>query len=426
MISKFFKSENDRSKFQGIFINVLIRGLNLFGKFFLSIYIAKYSTNDSLLGSYTIFITTVTLGLYIVGLEFYAYSQREYLKNDSNQFASLVKNQIVFHIVSYCILLPIILFFSGSFVSKDVLLYFFIIFLLEHINQEIYRLLVVIKKPTIANLNYFLRSGVWIFFFIFITFFDKSKIHLPFILINWLIGQIMCLLFSIYFFKGMGWREAFKEKINWNWIGKGLAVCAIFFLSGIILKLIEYSERFFLQKMISEKSVGIYFFFYNIAFTPYIFFASVIVINYLPQLVASYQTTDKIKYALERNKFIKKSIIFISVFAPVTVLFFLFLTNYFITDSLYLDNRNIFWGLLLASLVMIISEIQYLELYIRHRDKQILLSFIFSFIICMGSNFFFISKYGVWGAVISKLIVSASLLFGRWIILKKIRTLESG
>ena len=177
--------------------------------------------------------------------------------------------------------------------------------------------------------------------------------------------------------------------------------------------------------MISEKSVGIYFFFYNIAFTPYIFFASVIVINYLPQLVASYQTTDKIKFALERNKFIKKSIIFISVFAPVTVFFFLFLTNYFITDNLYLDNRNIFWGLLLASLVMIISEIQYLELYIRHRDKQILLSFIISFIICMGSNFFLISKYGVWGAVISKFIVCTSLLLGRWIILKKIRSIES-
>lgn len=408
----------------GILTNIFIRGLNLITKFFLSVFLVKFSSDGALLGTYTIFSTTVILGIYFVGFEFYTYSQREYLKYQLNDLAPLIKRQFVFHLISYFFLIPIILFFASLVIPVNLLIFFSVIFIFEHINQELYRLLIVIKKPTIANINYFLRSGVWIISFAIVSFFHKERLNIQYILDNWLLGQITCFFFSLYFFKKMNWKYALKTKTDWGWIKKGVKISTTFFLSGIILKTIEYAERFFLQKIIDEKAVGVYFFFYNIAFTPYIFFSSSIVLTYIPKLISSFQNGGLGEYKEEKLAFEKNTRKFIYFFLPVDISLFLILTLFYIRDPLYYNEKNIFWGLLIASVITIISEIQYLDLYVRHKDKSILKSFVITLIVCLVAHFILINFLGIKGAVIAKILVSMTLFFTRWLILKKIYRAE--
>ena len=243
---------------KSLLINFIIRGLNLFSKFFLTLFLAKYS-DSSFLGSYSIFITTITISIYFLGFEFYAYSQREYLSNQQEKLPSYLKNQVIVHFFSYLLLTPLICYFSYSFIPNGNLLFFIIIMLFEHFNQELYRLLVVLKKPTQANISYFFRSGIWIFSFIILSFFKSDLRTLEFIFLNWLIGEVICLIFSLYILRELNFLNVIKEKIEWGWIIKGLKVSLVFFISGFILKLIEYSERYFIKSIIGEKILGVYF-----------------------------------------------------------------------------------------------------------------------------------------------------------------------
>lgn len=397
-----------------ILANVFIRGLNLLSKFFLSIYLAKYFAPD-FLGSYTIFFTTVTVGIYFLGFEFYAFSQREYLKKDISQFANFVKNQFVFHFIGYLILLPLVYLSSHKFISSKHLILFFIILILEHLNQEFYRLLVVIKKTVAASINIFFRSGFWIFFFIYISVLDKNFQNLTFLYWTWIIGQIICFFFSCYALKNFGWMKAFSKKIEWQWIMKGIKISSLFFLSGVMQKTMEYSERFYLQEIVGSKMVGIYFFFYNIAYLPYIFFTTVLIVNYLPSIISSFNSNEKDQYQLIRKQLITASKYFALFFYSASVILFFLVTHYYLDNKSYLMSQNIFWILLLASSITIISEIQYIDLYIRHFDKFILLSFAISTVVHLISNYFLINNFGLFGAGMAKVLVVCVLLISRLI-----------
>ena len=397
---------------------ITIRGLNLSSKFLLTLFLAKYFSTD-FLGSYTIFLTTVTVGIYFIGFEYYAYSQREYLSVNISKFASFVRNQFVFHSIGYMFLIPFVIIFSKSFIPTEYMIYFIIILIFDHLNQEFYRLLVVLNKTVVATLNNFFRSGIWIFVFIYFSYFNTNLRTLNFIYLSWLIGEILCFIFSIYFFRGLGWRNATKEKINWLWIKNGFKVSSVFFVSGIVLKTIEYSERFFLQKIIDTKTVGVYFFFYNIAYLPYTFFTTVLIINYLPKIINTFKRDPKEVYLNTKNDFLKKTKYFLLVFYSLTVVAFFLIINFYLEDNIYFENKNIFWGLLIASFITIISEIQYIELYIRHLDSLILKSYLITMLTHFIANYYLINIGGVFGAVCAKIIVAFVLSISRLYIIRK-------
>ena len=409
----------NNNKIYSIMVSIItIRGLNLSSKFLLTLFLAKYFSTD-FLGSYTIFLTTVTVGIYFIGFEYYAYSQREYLSVNISKFASFVRNQFVFHSIGYMFLIPFVIIFSKSFIPTEYMIYFIIILIFDHLNQEFYRLLVVLNKTVVATLNNFFRSGIWIFVFIYFSYFNTNLRTLNFIYLSWLIGEILCFIFSIYFFRGLGWRNATKEKINWLWIKNGFKVSSVFFVSGIVLKTIEYSERFFLQKIIDTKTVGVYFFFYNIAYLPYTFFTTVLIINYLPKIINTFKRDPKEVYLNTKNDFLKKTKYFLLVFYSLTVVAFFLIINFYLEDNIYFENKNIFWGLLIASFITIISEIQYIELYIRHLDSLILKSYLITMLTHFIANYYLINIGGVFGAVCAKIIVAFVLSISRLYIIRK-------
>lgn len=418
MIDKIKFFVNNNKVYSSMVTNVIIRGLNLSSKFLFTLFLAKYFSAD-FLGSYTIFLTTVTVSIYFIGFEYYAYSQREYLSVDISNFASFVRNQFVFHSIGYMFLLPFVIIFSKSFIPTEYMIFFVIILILDHLNQEFYRLLVVLNKTVVATFNNFFRSGIWIFVFIYLCYFNTNLRTLNFIYLVWLIGELLCFVFSIYFFRGLGWRNARQEKINWHWIKNGIKVSSVFFVSGIVLKTIEYSERFFLQKIIDTKTVGVYFFFYNIAYLPYTFFTTVLIINYLPKIINTFKTDTKEAYLNTKKEFLVTTKYFVLVFYTLTIIAYFIIINYFLKDNIYVDNKNIFWGLLFASFITIISEIQYIELYIRHLDKLILKSFLLTVVIHIIVNYYLINIGGVFGAVFAKIIVVFILSISRLYIIRK-------
>ena len=104
---------------------------------------------------------------YVLGLDFYSFNNREILQENSSESGKKIKNQF-FYSPSLPIVLPLLYVFGlFDFIGEKYIFLFYLILIFDHISIELYRLLVVFSKPIQANMNLFLRTGIWILVLIF-------------------------------------------------------------------------------------------------------------------------------------------------------------------------------------------------------------------------------------------------------------------
>ena len=221
-------------------VNLGFRAITIFLKFILSIIVIKELSVDDY-GLLGLFQSSIVILTFVLGFDFYNYSSRELISNAKNKFF-ILNNQLVFYFFSYLILIPLIILFSKIFgFFSEYLSLFVCILILEHLSQEIYRLLIILKKTIPATILLFLRSGVWILFLLGLIYFNKY-ITLNLLYFLWTIGAFMSVFYGIKFIKFKPSRQ-----INLLWIKKGVKTSLPFFISTILFKLIEFSGRYFLD-----------------------------------------------------------------------------------------------------------------------------------------------------------------------------------
>ena len=86
-------------------INLILRGLTLGSKFLLSIYLVKFLSLEAN-GEYGIFVATISLLTYILGIDFYSFNNREILQNDIEDAGSKIKDQFILFFFIYLLVLP--------------------------------------------------------------------------------------------------------------------------------------------------------------------------------------------------------------------------------------------------------------------------------------------------------------------------------
>ena len=184
--------------------NLSYRVLTIVFKFLLSIIIVKnLSVHD--LGVYGIFQTTITLLIYILGFDFYTFNTREILREEKN-ISFLLLNQVAFHAIVYILILPLILLlFSYNVISTEYIVYFYVILVVEHTSQEIYRILITLKRSVIASLSLFLRSGIWIFILYVAWTYNLSSGTITDIFSLWFIGALISIIVGLF---GIGFKSS--------------------------------------------------------------------------------------------------------------------------------------------------------------------------------------------------------------------------
>ena len=182
---------NDRSQ------NLILRGLTIVAKFLLSILIVK-NLGIYEMGVFGIFQTTATILIYVLGFDFYTFNTREILKENAKRLNYYITNQIAFHGLVYLIVLPMAGFlFLFGVVDLEYAIFFYGILIAEHISQELYRVLIVLKKSVIASIVLFVRSGFWIVvLYLFWSINDINK-SLDTILFLWLVGALLSVVMGI-------------------------------------------------------------------------------------------------------------------------------------------------------------------------------------------------------------------------------------
>lgn len=368
-------------------------------KFLIFTYLSKYFI-ESTYGIYSLLTTTITISIFILGFDFYNFSIRDILieKKDT---AAKVFTSLAFYIGVYTIfVLAGYLIFNQIDYFSEYTGVLILICITEHLNQELYRLLLAFKKVLHANTFLFIRVSGWTFFVLFQIIIQKKEITLSEILFIWALFNAGTLLLVLLFFAKPIVGRLSLFRIKKDWLLRGLKVSVIFYIATIALKVIEYSNRYIVEGVLDEVSAGIFSFYSNISMIIGIYVSTIVVSYELPDLIES-STTDQFDFKLKR---FKRLLFQHSSIAMLAVMILLYPVLLWQGKESFIS----YWPLILllnaGMFLMNISLIYHSYLYIKHKEKKILQIVLISSAINIIATYLFCRYLGIMGAGVAFLI----------------------
>lgn len=384
------------------------------GRLLLTLVMARYFSPQEL-GLYGIISTTILTSLFITGGDFYVYSQREMLRDKTLGLQYILTNQLTFYAISHILFLPVIfLLFLDKFIPWKFLPLFYVLLVAEHLTSEANRLFIALSKNIVANFILFIKLGVSAYIAILLLYIKPNNVGIDSILLLWFCGCILSLGYSWFHLRRVTRPTSYSlnaRNVDWPWIIRGIRVAAPFLVTTISLKIVEYSDRYFIKYFLDESSLGIYTFYYSIASALQILAFTGAIAIYYPKLV---------QYADSDPTLFKQSLVQMSIHTAVIVviaIIFLILTIpfllQFVGKSIYSESIILFWGLIISNVIFIFGLIPHYILYAKKNDKWIIYPTIFSAITSLLLSYLLVPKFGLVGTIATTNICFSLLLFGK-------------
>ena len=405
---------NQWPHFRASLLNILLRGLTLAAKFFLLVYLVRVLPPEEI-GIYGLVTVTISYSLYLLGLDFYTYSTRKMLSKPREDWPAIIRDQFVFYGVVYLLALPfaLLLFFSGI-MPWELLGWFYVLLTLEHVSQELYRLLVAIQRPLLAGCVFFLRNGAWAYVVIVIMWQHPTSQDLSSIWSGWAIGVGASVLLALVSLRNLAWSSTKDEAVDWKGIRRGVRIAFPFLLGTLALRGIFTFDRFIIDHYWGKELLGVYTFYMGIANAVQAFVDAGVIMHLYPKIIAAYRQGRINEY----QKLIRKmaiGIVLSMLVLTVCAIGATYMVLDYIQEPIYSEHINILWILLASSVVMSLGMVPHYALYAMQSDLVILYSSIGGFVVMLLMAGLFapqLSSLGVPFSVLSAILfISLAKLF---------------
>lgn len=396
--------------------NLVLRACALASRFAVVMLIARYATPTDM-GIYGLMAVTISISLYLLGMDFYVYNTRELLARPESERLPLVRDQMVFHLIGYTVMLPLLLIVFGSgILSWRVVAWFYLLLIMEHVCLECNRLLIAFGQPIAANLGLFARAGTILLTIAAVNFTSGHRVDLNTIWIGWFAGLIAGLMVAIYSLRHFAWRSVLAVPMNWPWIRRGIATALPFLGATIALLGVQYTDRYFLKEYHGESAVGIYTFFASLANIVQVFTFSGITMIMYPRVVAAFQSGALAEYRILMRRMavrIAGAVLVLAGAAALMIRPVLWLVG----REVYAQNLSIFWIMLGSTTLFALADIPHYPLYVRGKDRALVLATITAFLVGLAANVVLVPNYGLAGAATATCCAMAALLGGKSLLL---------
>lgn len=351
------------------FYNLILRGSTIGFKSILIFYIAKSLLPEDM-ATYGLITVTLSYLVYILGLDFYTYYTREFVKSSPNVWGGYIKNIGVIFVFTYILCTPIIFYlYKINIIQKEILFYFILLLVLEHLNQELNRIMIMNGDVFYSSVINFIRYALWAPILIFMMHKGIILNNVNNIIICWVIFGFIALLFSFYRLKQyniQGWNIA----VNKKWIYRGILVSLPLLIGTLALRGVFTFDRFWLQTYFSTDYLAAYAFFGAFAAVIGTIADSLIIAYTYPKLIKLFENKETLKYNKEIKKFTLQ-IVFLSILSGLI----LYYATKFLVDLLELKNYTQYMPMLIviivANILFCISNVPHYILYSQNKDKVI-------------------------------------------------------
>ncbi|MGE6659755.1 lipopolysaccharide biosynthesis protein [Pseudomonas sp. NPDC077408] len=368
-------------------INVALRGMTLVSKFLLIFFLARL-LEPAELGLYGLLTATISYALYLLGFDFYAFTTRELLKRERSEWGGLLKDQGALSGIMYAVFLPLLcLLFLQGLLPWRLIGWFFALLILEHLTQEVGRLLIAISEQLLASLVLFLRSGVWAVAVTVLMFFEADARSLHYVLAAWSLGALTALLLGIHTITRLKMGN-WEKPVDWQWIGRGLKIAVPLLVATLAIRGVFTLDRYWFEALAGIEVLGAYVLFMGISNALMSFLdAGVFAFSY-PGLIAAHNRRDATAFRQGLRKLLLQTLLLSAAFAVIALLLIGPLLQW-LDRPLYIERQGLFPWVLLATVLYAIGMVPHYALYAQGYDRPIMQSHIASFLFFIPATWLF-------------------------------------
>ena len=356
---------------KNIFLNLSLRLGMLISKSLFVFVAAKYLELSDL-GLYSLVGVTISYGIYLLGLDFYTFTTRELIGLGEEGAAKYIIGQIRFCLLSYLFFfIPLLVLFQFDFLPWNVVGIFFILLLAEFISQELTRVLIALERTVIASCILFLRTAIWCYILAALFIWVDGTRNIEWILYSWLFSSVFSVVIAMYLLRFVGWKNVFCQPLELKWIIKGVKLAFPMLLSTLAIKTVFTMDKYSLEYIGGLSLLGVYAVYIGIC-NAFLSFMDAAVFQFrYPKLVKYKNSNQPELFLLEVKRLV------LSVFGYMTfILLALFLVSDLVFSYLnkpeYLKHISIYWLLIWAHVLLVISYIPHYVLFAMKKDKWLL------------------------------------------------------
>lgn len=374
-------------------VNLSLRAATLLCKFALIFVLAKF-LEPAEVGLYGLLVAAVLFLLMALGFDFYTYATRELITTDRTRWAGMLRDQGVFYAVTYTLLLPLCLFlFWFDLLPWSLALWFFPLLAMEHVAQELNRLLVAISQPLWASIVLFVRSGAWALLVAICLWLMPEVRSLDFVLAAWAAGVLLACILGFSRLRGLD-TNSLKLAINWEWIRKGIRVAIPFVLATLSLRALYTVDRYWIESLGGLEQLAAYVLFVGIANAIMSFLDAAVFTFAYPPLIASAGKGDQAMFNQQMRRLSRHTLVATFLLAIAAILCAGPVVEWLDRPGYEVHFNLLYWTVLAAALSGI-SMIPHYGLYARRKDAAIIWSHLASLPIFVGTTFVLIPQLGI-------------------------------
>lgn len=353
-------------------VNISLRGLTLGSRFLFVFFLARFISPEKL-GLYGLFSAAVGYALYFVGLDFYTYVTRAAIKSSKDEWGWMLKNQGALSAVMYLVFFPLsVVLFKFDLLPSELFLWFFVILILEHVNQEFGRFFIAVSEQLVSSLVLFFRQGSWAVLIVVLMVLEPQTRTLHFVLAAWAVGGILALAVGIYRLRSMGVR-GWNRPLDWIWVKRGLIVCIPLLGATLALRGVQTVDRYWLQALADTRMVGLYVLYMSIASTLLAFLDAGVFAYAYPALIRCFQSNQDQEFKKQLGKMLILTVTACGIFSLVSLILLPHLLRW-IGNDFYLAHQDLYGWVLSAMVINCIGMVFHYALYAQGRDRPIIAS----------------------------------------------------
>jgi len=394
--------------------NMVLRLGTLGLKMVFTLYMGRYfSLSD--LGIYGLVFGIVMVVGGIVGMRIDYVLSREIVGVPMAEVICKMRDQVIFYGTNYLLLaiVALLLQLSGfSPISHKIMLYVFIISVLEGYAGLTYANMNSLEQPIMANALFFLRSGFWTVPVIIAGLLYPSLRNFDVVFIAWILGVGSSLIATAYVWRKMPWQEMLQTPINWDWIKTSVKKCFLIWLGGLGIVGGYYVDRLIVVEFLGLDYAGIatfYLSFTNALLT--IIQSGVLSIAY-PRLIRFYRERKMELFHKEIKQTFFNANAFSLCIAVIMAVVVPLIGKYFHKPEIVREEATL-WLMLVGMCIRSNTEVLYFILFARHQDKAIWLGNLLFLIPALLGNMLFVHLFGLAGIGYSAIFSAICLLTWR-------------
>jgi O-antigen/teichoic acid export membrane protein len=363
-------------------LNVVLRFSTLITRFIFIFFLAKYLDAEKL-GYYGIFTATIAFAVFLVGFEYHTYVTRQLLNSPINERGWMIKGHVEISTSIYFIALPVILVILSNSSWPDHMPFWFLpLLVLEHFNQEVFRLLIVMSRQISASILLFVRHGSWAIAVAVLMAVNEDTRTLGMVMSTWFAASLIAAVLGFWKVRQLdikGWRAP----VDRSWQRRGLMVALPLLLATLAQRGLFTIDRYWLESLGNADIVGAYVLFFGVASGLLVLLDAGVFSFAYPALIRLHHIGQHRLAFRKVLMMLYQTLVVSATFAVATwVLLPVMIT--WIGNPYYQRSMYMFPWILLAMTTFGISQVPHWGLFSKGYDKPILASHIVGLVVFVG------------------------------------------